>query len=40
MPGDKILEKRERTIPLMDQVESPYREYVDYVFYRKMKDSV
>jgi len=37
---DKILEKRERTIPLMDQVESPHREYVDYTFYRRMKDSV
>ena len=37
---DQILEKRERTIPLMDQVESPHREYVDYTFYRKMKDSV
>ena len=37
---DNILEKRERTIPLMDQVESPHREYVDYTFYRRMKDSV
>ncbi len=37
---EKILEKRERTVPLMDQIESPYREYVDYTFYRKMKDSV
>jgi len=24
----------------MDQVESPHREYVDYTFYRRMKDSV
>ena len=37
---DKILEKRGRVVPLKDQVESPHREYVDYVFYRKMKDSV
>jgi hydroxymethylglutaryl-CoA synthase len=37
---DKILEKRERTIPLMDQVESPHREYVDYTFYRRIKDGV
>ena len=36
---EKILEKRGRAVPLMDQVESPYREYVDYAFYRKMKDS-
>lgn len=36
---DKISEKRDRLVPLRDQIESPYREYVDYVFYRKMKDS-
>jgi len=37
---EKILEKRERSIPLLDQIESPHREYVDYVFYREMKDSI
>jgi hydroxymethylglutaryl-CoA synthase len=36
----KILEKRERTIPLKEQIENPYREYVDYTSYRKMKDSI
>jgi hydroxymethylglutaryl-CoA synthase len=37
---DNILEKRERTIPLMEQIENPNREYVDYTFYRRVKDSV
>lgn len=36
---DRIVEKRERLVPLMEQIESPHREYVDYTFYRKMKDS-
>ena len=36
----KILEKRERMIPVKQQIDSPYREYVDYNFYRKMKDRV
>jgi hydroxymethylglutaryl-CoA synthase len=36
----KILEKRERTIPLKEQIENPYRVYVDYTFYRKMKESL
>jgi hydroxymethylglutaryl-CoA synthase len=36
---EKILEKRERQIPITEQIENPYREYVDYVFYRRMKDS-
>lgn len=35
---DKIVEKRERTVPVQEQIESPHREYVDYIFYRKMKD--
>jgi hydroxymethylglutaryl-CoA synthase len=35
---DKIVEKRERLVPVQDQIESPHKEYVDYVFYRKMKD--
>ena len=35
---DKILEKRDRRVPVVDQIESPHREYVDYTFYRKMKD--
>jgi hydroxymethylglutaryl-CoA synthase len=37
---DKILGKRERLIPVIEQIESPHREYVDYSFYRAMKDSV
>jgi hydroxymethylglutaryl-CoA synthase len=36
---DKIKEKRERLIPVQNQINSPYREYVDYSFYRKMKES-
>ncbi len=36
----KIEEKRSRLVPVKRQIESPYREYVDYTFYRKMKDSV
>jgi hydroxymethylglutaryl-CoA synthase len=36
---DKIEEKRERLVFVQDQINSPYREYVDYSFYRKMKDS-
>lgn len=35
---DKIEEKRERLIKVEDQIENPNREYVDYAFYRKMKD--
>ena len=35
---DKILEKRERLVPVKDQIDSPHRKYVDYAFYRKMKD--
>jgi hydroxymethylglutaryl-CoA synthase len=35
---DKILEKRDRRVLVQNQVENPHREYVDYVFYRKMKD--
>jgi hydroxymethylglutaryl-CoA synthase len=36
---DKILDKRARTVPLVEQIESDHREYVDYTFYRKMKDN-
>jgi hydroxymethylglutaryl-CoA synthase len=36
---DKIEEKRERLVFVKDQINSSYREYVDYSFYRKMKDS-
>ena len=36
---DNIVDKRKRSVPLKDQIESPHREYVDYTFYRKMKDS-
>ena len=35
---DKIEEKRERIVPLKEQIESPHREYVDYNTYRKFKD--
>jgi len=35
----KIEEKRNRLVPVKTQIESPYREYVDYSFYRKMKDA-
>jgi hydroxymethylglutaryl-CoA synthase len=35
---DKILEKQNRRVPVVDQIENPHREYVDYAFYRKMKD--
>jgi hydroxymethylglutaryl-CoA synthase len=37
---DKILDKRTRIVPLEDQIENVHREYVDYSFYRKMKDNV
>jgi hydroxymethylglutaryl-CoA synthase len=36
---DKIEEKRERLVTVQDQINNPHREYVDYTFYRKMKDS-
>jgi hydroxymethylglutaryl-CoA synthase len=36
---DKIEEKRERLVTVQDQINNPHREYVDYSFYRKMKDS-
>jgi hydroxymethylglutaryl-CoA synthase len=35
----KIEEKRNRLVPVKQQIESPHREYVDYTFYRKMKDT-
>ena len=35
---DKIQEKRDRRVTVTEQIENPYREYVDYAFYRKMKD--
>jgi hydroxymethylglutaryl-CoA synthase len=35
---DKIREKRDRRVTVTEQIESPYREYVNYAFYRKMKD--
>jgi hydroxymethylglutaryl-CoA synthase len=35
---DEITSKRERTVPLREQIESPHREYVDYEFYRRMKE--
>ncbi len=35
----KIDEKRGRLITMKEQIENPYREYVDYNFYRRMKDS-
>jgi hydroxymethylglutaryl-CoA synthase len=35
---DKIEEKRERLVKVQDQIENPHREYVDYSFYRRMKD--
>jgi hypothetical protein len=25
-------------VPVQEQIESPHKEYVDYIFYRKMKD--
>lgn len=37
---EKILGKKERLIPVIEQIESPHREYVDYSFYRAMKDLV
>lgn len=37
---DNILDKRGRTVPLLDQIENPNREYVDYAFYRNVKDNV
>ena len=36
----KILEKRNRLVPVKAQIENPHREYVDYAFYRKMKDGI
>ncbi len=35
---DRIEEKRERTVPVWEQIESPHREYVDYNTYRKFKE--
>ncbi|MBM3292068.1 hydroxymethylglutaryl-CoA synthase [Candidatus Bathyarchaeota archaeon] len=32
-------EKRNRLVTMKEQVENPFREYVDYAFYRKMKES-
>ncbi len=36
---ENIVEKRERLVPIVEQIENPHREYVDYAFYRKMKDN-
>jgi hydroxymethylglutaryl-CoA synthase len=36
---DKILEKKGRTVPIVDQINHPKREYVNYSTYRKIKDS-
>jgi hypothetical protein len=33
-----ITEKRERTMSVESQIENPYREYVEYEKYRRMKD--
>ena len=35
----KIEEKRGRLVTMEEQIDSPHREYVDYTYYRKMKDS-
>jgi len=37
---EEIEKKRKRLIKVEDQIENPNREYVDYTFYRKMKDMV
>jgi hydroxymethylglutaryl-CoA synthase len=37
---DNIHSKRERVIPLREQIDSPHREYVDYAFYRRMKEKM
>jgi hydroxymethylglutaryl-CoA synthase len=35
---DKITEKRDRSVPVQDQIENPSRQYVDYNTYRKWKE--
>jgi len=35
---DQITEKRERIIPVREQIENPHRQYVDYATYRRWKE--